>query len=577
MDDNLAYCPVSGDFLSGSSLDVPIGNCAPLAIGSTQEGIPETVDLLKALAGTWEHLPEASNAYLLHFACEKRRILANRNPIPPWMVRHVVQMLEVLGDDRKSLTGVLAFASSAEKGRIALEVDWYDPEWSVLARAEDTDVVAKLNAILLHANKVIQALGEHGAVHGNIRPDFLLLASEGPEFRLAGWGTAWMVAGQRETIFDGLGTSIGDPRTFAPDVVDGTFPSSASDLFAAAVSALTALRVLSDDRKQDPLLGEEGAERRLRLVVNDWISNDIEQDERNAIQSQVEAFLAPNPADRKPDLQPLKTSVPPSPDSTPDDQEPRSGDEDVPEAGQDDNQSDAPAADAPAAAPPRSRAKTVLIGIAVLIPIFLVSLILSALFYPRTQVVPSPPRQVSSPMSAPDPAASSSAPMAAASVSAASSYSPALNPLFGKPSPDAGPMDGGMTSACVPDLEKMRDRAEADLQFYGEKSALILCGRRKGDSLCCDSLKDLKDCADIAGRRIRLSVTASDERSHARRLKALRREAQACEMRHDSVREVDTPAADASVEKSGPHAKDVIVELGPAPSVGATGARHNER
>jgi serine/threonine protein kinase len=117
---------------------------------------------------------------------------------------------------------------------------------------------------------LLKALEGLEVVHGGIVPD--AIRTRGGSLVLDDFAVAWFIAEQRRLSYDGTGTSVGDPRTMAPEVMFGCRPKPASDRFSAAVSLLRLLlRVQHPLGSGAALLGAAPLLHCMALRPVDWI------------------------------------------------------------------------------------------------------------------------------------------------------------------------------------------------------------------------------------------------------------------------------------------------------------------
>lgn len=98
----------------------------------------------------------------------------------------------------------------------------------------------RARAILRQALDAVGALHDAGIVHGDLKPDNILLAAHG-DVRVADFGAA---RGQREggTLAAAGAAALGTPRYIAPEVLAGARATARSDLYAIGVLAGELLR-----------------------------------------------------------------------------------------------------------------------------------------------------------------------------------------------------------------------------------------------------------------------------------------------------------------------------------------------
>lgn len=257
-----AFCPVTGRFCRERAGGDPFEEAGLLEITDRSESTREAELFVQGDAAAFELLDE--DAYLLRFldATTGRTRITNRRALSPWLLRGIEASARALGDRLLDVLGIRDLSVELGSGRIWLDVDWFDGE---VASVE-------LPRALLLLQRDLSALERCGVVHGGIAPEWIRFRAAGggaPSLRLGGFGLAWMIAEQRERVFDGLGTSVGDPRYMAPEVADGYPPSAASDCYSAAASLLAAFRAGSPAR--GPLLGRAAVSARMACPPDRWL------------------------------------------------------------------------------------------------------------------------------------------------------------------------------------------------------------------------------------------------------------------------------------------------------------------
>ncbi len=282
-----SYCPVNGRFGTQRINNDPL-KAAGLQVIDGDSGLAEATAFVGGGSPSWKPVDQSAYVFAYAHVRTSRRRVTSRKPLHTWALSNISAVLEALGP-LQAHVDIRGHRIDWSQLRVWIENDTFRELASVKHSASPTSI---LNQLIVK----LALLERSGVVHGGIEPSFLKVRPNGAgdyELVLAGFGIPWLVASQRESTFDGLGTSVGDPCFMAPEVAMGTPPTHASDVYSAAAAFLVAMGYSEPPPR---LFGEEGPEKELEEVEPErWLSGcDLPQESQVLLAS----FLDPIPERR---------------------------------------------------------------------------------------------------------------------------------------------------------------------------------------------------------------------------------------------------------------------------------------
>jgi len=333
-----------------------------------------------------------------------------------------------------------------------------------------------------------------------------------------------MIAAQREAIFSGLGTSIGDPRTMAPEVVAGSLPSAQSDCYSAAVSLLWTIGLVDPIRHADALFGTEAIAARQSLKPGDWIGRGIDASKRDALIEKLSGYLEPELSLRRSVDQP----------TTPVEQANSKSESfwhRLKQLFRTSSEKSEKTANHIEESTPKERIKIpkkpIVIGIALTLPVFVTGVFVSSRVRKHPEIVSDGSHSASH--------SAEQAHSHSTSMSSTRYYKSSRKGEQGESDDRSNPSASSTAPVmnvdpekCKKDIDIISKRTESELQFWGEFGDIILCGKRDSRSLCCHSLLHLQGCALKLNKRVVIDVSSPDENQLRIRVQAMQKEAEIC-------------------------------------------------
>lgn len=234
--DTLYFCPVSARF-SSSSFELFTPNDTPI-----ERFKPTDVDLVAILESlkisVQQENAAASDACFAAFPLQgDQHVLISRAPFDAADLERITDELFAAAS-APELTGIVRTAISAT-GHVVVQVDYVPDDAPVISAEHAASVVSEL-----------QALHEHGLIHGGLNERFL--HPEHPAGRrIFGVGLSETYAAWRRQQGLKLGELRADPRFASPADLRGELASFESDNFALAA---TILSEIAEDKSNTPAL-----------------------------------------------------------------------------------------------------------------------------------------------------------------------------------------------------------------------------------------------------------------------------------------------------------------------------------
>lgn len=254
----LKFSRVTGEPVSQTEA-ILLAECPPFDAWPIDRQVQDFLDQEK-----WSVADVRRNAYVVYAHKPGSAAFTLAKPISMGLTLWLEETLARLTPRARELLGITAWKTIPRSGLFWVEVDWDEFRWGPLRG----DIGGWCEPLI----SALADLRYDGVIHGGIEPSSLVVDEKNRNLRFKHFPIAHLIAAWRGQLVQGLGELVGNPLYIAPELAAGEAPDSLSDVYSLGASLLCLLRSARPHEERAPYLGSPGAERRLTLMLDDWIS-----------------------------------------------------------------------------------------------------------------------------------------------------------------------------------------------------------------------------------------------------------------------------------------------------------------